>query len=46
MTRTDQIANEYFKWLSDIVCKDLFSEEISYNKLLVYLHSTEFRWPK
>lgn len=46
MTRTNQIANEYFKWLSDIVCKDLFSEEISYNKLLVYLHSTEFRWPK
>lgn len=32
----------YFEWLTNIVCKDLFSKSISYNKLLSYLHSVEF----
>lgn len=44
MNRSDQIANEYFRWMTDIVCHGRFSERISYNKLLVYLHSTEFKW--
>ena len=36
------IENRYFEWLSDIVCEKRFSREISYKKLLMYLHKTEF----
>ena len=35
---------DYFKWLCDIVCKDRFSKNISYNKLLECLYSIEFRF--
>lgn len=35
---------DYFDWLCEIVCGDRFSPEISYSKLLMYLHDTEFRW--
>lgn len=32
----------YKRWLFDIVCKDLFSRNISYNRLLSYLSHREF----
>ena len=32
----------YKQWLFDIVCKDLFSKHISYNRLLSYLSHREF----
>lgn len=32
----------YREWLYDIVCKDLFSKNLSYNKLLSYLSHREF----
>lgn len=38
----DQVRDEYFEWLFNIVCGDRFSEKTSYRKLLVRLHSTEF----
>lgn len=38
------IDNEYFEWLYELVCGDLYSERISYRKLLMSLHSTEFIW--
>lgn len=37
-----KLNNEYFKWLFDLVCKDRYSDRISYEKLLRYLHDTEF----
>ena len=40
----DQIINEYFDWLTNIVCENRFAKEISYRKLLSYLHNTEFTW--
>lgn len=40
----DEIVNEYFEWLFDIVCEDMFNKNISYRKLLSFLHLTEFRW--
>lgn len=43
MTR-DAISNEYFDWLYDIVCGERYSKQISYKKLLMYLHSIEFRY--
>lgn len=39
-----QIREEYFEWLYDIVCRDRYSKQISYRKLLMYLHDTEFRY--
>lgn len=41
MTR-DSLRNEYFTWLYDLVCGERFSKNISYRKLLAYLHDTEF----
>lgn len=35
---------DYFDWLCEIVCGDRYSPEISYSKLLMYLHYTEFRY--
>lgn len=43
MTRND-VANEYFEWLYDMVCDGRFAKDISYRKLLSYLHSTEFKY--
>jgi hypothetical protein len=41
MTDRDIIDN-YFEWLFDIVCGKRYSEQISYRKLLMRLHETEF----
>ena len=38
----DEIRNEYFEWMYNLVCGDRYSEEISYRKLLMFLHNTEF----
>lgn len=40
----DEILNDYFEWLYNIVCKDNGDEIISYRKLLMYLHSVRFRF--
>ena len=40
----DVINNLYFKWLFDLVCTNRFSEHISYKKLLMHLHTIEFRY--
>lgn len=44
MTTKDRINDEYFEWMSDIVCGRRYSKEISYRKLLMFLHNTEFRY--
>lgn len=41
MTR-DEIRNDYFAWLYDIVCGKKLPQ-ISYKKLLMHLHNIEFR---
>ena len=40
----DEIKDEYFEWLLDFVCRDRYSPKISYRKLLMYLHNTDFRY--
>lgn len=42
MTLRDEIANEYFDWLFNVVCGHRYSKQISYRKLLMHLHNTEF----
>lgn len=44
MTYSDSIINDYFEWMSDIVCGERYSKEISFRKLLMHLHNTEFRY--
>lgn len=40
----DRISNEYFEWLYDLACKDRYPVEMTFRKLLMYLHSTDFRY--
>ena len=40
----NEVNNDYFEWLYNYVCGDMYSERISYRKLLMFLHSTEFRY--
>lgn len=43
MTRQD-IRNEYFDWLSNLVCGNRYSKQISFKNLLTHLHDIEFKW--
>lgn len=38
----DELNNEYFEWIYNSCCGDIHSESISYRKLFMYLHNTEF----
>lgn len=38
------MIDKYFEWLSNLACGSRYSSDVSYNKLLVYLHQTEFRY--
>ena len=44
MTLRDRIRNEYFDWMINVVSNNRFSKEVSFNKLLMYLHNTEFSY--
>lgn len=36
------IIDEYFEWLFDIACGDRFAKGVSYRRLLMHMHDTEF----
>lgn len=40
----DRISNEYFEWLYDLVCDNRYHDPISFRKLLIRLHDTEFTY--
>lgn len=42
--RENEIRDEYFYWLVGLVCKNRYSSYISFEKLLRYLHDTEFTY--
>ena len=42
MTLKDRISNDYFEWIYNLVCGERFSEKLSYKKLLMHLHNTNF----
>lgn len=44
MDRKDEIANRYFEWIYELVCRNRYAKQISFRKLLMYLHSTEFTY--
>lgn len=37
-----ELNNEYYKWMCKLVCGEQYSKNLSYRKLLRYLHSVEF----
>ena len=43
MTRND-LSNEYFTWLYNLVSENRYAEGISFRKLLICLHEIEFTW--
>jgi hypothetical protein len=38
----DDVINEYFDWLYDIVCKNKLSNRHAYKKIFAHLHDSEF----
>lgn len=38
------IIDEYFEWLSYVVCGERYEGEVSYRKLLMHLHEIEFTY--
>lgn len=38
------IEHEYFNWLCDLVCRNRYAKNISYKRLLRYLHDREFTY--
>lgn len=40
----NDINNDYFEWLFDIVCGSVCNEKISYRRLMMELHSIDFRY--
>lgn len=41
MTR-NELNNEYFEWMYQLVCNEKYPKRLSYRKLLSHLHSMEF----
>lgn len=42
MNYIDQVRNRYFEWLYNYACRGRISEHISYRKLFMNLHNTQF----
>lgn len=42
--RNEELINDYFEWLYNLVCENRYAKAISYRKLLMYLHDTEFTY--
>ena len=36
------MKDEYFEWLTNLICGNKYSNDISYRKLFEYLHGTDF----
>lgn len=42
LTNADKLNNEYFEWMYQLVCNDKYYKNLSFRKLLYFLHSVEF----
>lgn len=40
----DQLSNEYFEWMYNLVCSNGHYNKLSYRKLLTFLHNVEFTY--
>lgn len=39
-----RLSDEYFDWLFELVCRDLYSPQVSFRELLLCLHDIEFTY--
>ena len=44
MPYKDEVNLKYFEWMMDILCRGRYANNISFRKLLLKLHHTEFRY--
>lgn len=44
MSLKNEINQDYFEWLCHLVNIDSFSKDVTYTKLLSYLHTIQFTW--
>lgn len=44
MSYREEVQNDYFEWMVDMVCGFRYSKEISNRKLLMHLHTTVFEY--
>ena len=42
--RQYKLERQYFDWMFNIICYNRYDKDISYRKLLEYLHDIEFYW--
>lgn len=42
MTLKDRTNNEYFEWMFNLACAERFALPISFRKMIIHLHNTEF----
>jgi hypothetical protein len=40
----DELNNEYFRWMCQLVCDEKYTRRLSYQKLLIRLHDTDFTY--
>lgn len=40
----DELVNEYFEWMYQLVCNDKYNTRLSYRKLLFFLHDVDFTY--
>ncbi len=40
----DELINKYFEWMYNLVCADEYYKNLSYRKLLYFLHDTDFTY--
>lgn len=40
----DELNNSYFKWMYQLVCNDKYYKNLSYRKLLCFLHHIDFKY--
>lgn len=40
----NELNNEYFEWMYQLVCNERYSKRLSYRKLLTHLHNVDFNY--
>lgn len=44
MNLKDRVQTDYLNWMYELMCEGRFAKAISYKRLFMFLHDTEFTW--
>lgn len=44
ISNEDKLSNEFFEWMYNLVCNDRSYQNLSYRKLLIFLHKKKFTY--